>query len=172
MKWAARFKLVDVGGTWSGYDKLVSDYADPDLDTALNSALASHGSKQMLSVIVQLFWSEPGDVIMIEEPEISLHPDSQALLPELFAEVIGEGKQVMITTHSEFLLLAMSRPIRNKLIKPDDIAVYHVTKDSKGTHAEPLEVTTEGYVKGWVVSFAETEHELLKEWLQTMQEEE
>ena len=172
MKWAARFRLVDVGGTWSGWDKLVSDYADPDLGTALNAALASHGSKQMLSIIVQLFWSEPRDLIMIEEPEISLHPDSQALLPELFSEAMSEGKQVIITTHSEFLLLAMSRPIRKKLIKPDDIAVYHVTKDSKGTHAEPLEVTAEGYVKGWVLSFAETEQKLIKEWLQTLTEEE
>lgn len=172
MKWAGRFGLVDVSGTWSGYDKLVSDYADPDLGTALNSALASHGSKQMLSVIVQLFWSDSRDLIMIEEPEISLHPDSQALLPQLFAEAMSEGKQIIITTHSEFFLLALSRPIRNKLIKPNDIAVYHVTKDSKGTHAEPLEVTAEGYVQGWVLSFAETERKLIQEWLQTLPEEE
>ena len=172
VKWTGRFGLVEVSGTWTGYDKLKSDYADPHLDTALNSALASHGSKQMLSIIVQLFWSEPHDIVMIEEPEISLHPDSQALLPELFAEVINEGKQIVITTHSEFLLLAMSGPVRNGLIRPEDIAIYHVSKDSKGTHAKLLEVTPEGYVKGWVPSFAEIEQKLLKQWLQTMPEEE
>ena len=171
-KWAGQFGLVDISGTWSAYNKLVSDYADPELDTALNSALAGHGSKQVLSIIVQLFWSEPRDLIMIEEPEISLHPDAQALLPELFAEAVREGKQIVITTHSEFLLLAMSSPIRNGLIKPKDIAIYHVNKDSKGTHAKPLEVTPEGYVKGWVPSFAEIEQKLVKEWLQTIPEEE
>jgi len=163
VKWASRFGLVDISGTWTGYDKLVSDYADPDLDTALNSALASHGSKQMLSIIIQLFWSEPRDLIMIEEPEISLHPDAQALLPELFADAINEGKQIMITTHSEFLLLALSGPIRKGIIKPTDIAVYHVDKDRRGTHVNLLEVTKEGYIKGWVRSFAEIEKKLLNQ---------
>lgn len=172
MKWASRFGLVDISGTWSSWDRLVSDFADPYLDTALNSALASHGSKQILSVIVQLFWTEPHNLIMIEEPEISLHPDAQASLPELFAEAVSEGKQIVITTHSEFLLLAMSSSVRRKLIRPEDIVIYHVTKDSKGTHAKPLEVTPEGYVKGWVPSFAEIEQKLLKEWLQTIPEDE
>jgi len=42
IKWAGQFGLVDISGTWSSHDKLMSDYADPQLDTALNTALASH----------------------------------------------------------------------------------------------------------------------------------
>lgn len=171
-KWAGRFGLVDVAGTWGEYDRLESDYADPSLDTALNTALASHGSKQVLSIILQLFWSEPGDVIMIEEPEISLHPDSQVTLAEMFAEAIRQGKQIIITTHSEFLLLALGKPVRAGRIDSKQVAIYHVEKNAKGTNIKELELTEKGFVKGWVKSFAETERALFKEWLKTVPKEE
>jgi len=171
-EWAREFGLVDVGAAWAGHNLLDSDYADPDLGVILNSALAGHGSRQVLCIITQLFWSEPDNIVTIEEPEISLHPNSQAKLPELFAEAVHDGKQVIVTTHSEFLLLALSRPIRRGLIKPSDIAIYHIDKGPDGTTAKPLEVTDSGYVKGWVHSFAEIERKLLKEWIETVPEEE
>ncbi len=108
---------------------------------------------------------------MIEEPEISLHPDSQAHLAELFAESISEGKQIIITTHSEFLPLTLSIPIQKGLLKTDDIAIYHVEKGLKGTFIKRLELTSKGYVKGWIPSFAELEERLLKEWMETVPEE-
>jgi len=171
-KWANQFGLEDVSGTWESYNKLTSDYADPAFGTALNSALASHGSKQILPVIIQLFWSDPDNLIMIEEPEISLHPDSQVLLPEMFAEAVNDRKQIIVTTHSELLMIGLGTHIRNGLIKPEDVAVYHITKDSKGSHATRLKITSKGYVKGWIPSFAELENKLLQEWIQTVPEEE
>jgi predicted ATPase len=70
--------------------------------------MASYGSKQILSVITQLFWSDPDSIVMIEEPEISRHPNAQILLAELFAEAVHEGKQIIITAHSEFLPLTLA----------------------------------------------------------------
>lgn len=172
VKWAKEFGLVDVSGAWAGDNKLDSGYADPHLNVILNSALAGYGSRQVLCIITQLFWSEPGSIIMIEEPEISLHPNAQAKLPGLFAEAIQDGRQIIITTHSEFILLALSRPIRSGQMKPSDIAIYHVDKGPEGTTAKLLEVTHNGYVKGWVPTFAEIERELFKEWLETVPEEE
>lgn len=170
-KWASNFGLNKFSAGWKGGLALGSDYVDNRLDVVLNLAMASHGSKQILSVITQLFWSEPGTIIMIEEPEISLHPDSQAHLVELFAEAIREDKQIIITTHSEFIPLTLSIPIQKGLLKIDDIAVYHVEKGEKGTAIKRLELTSKGYVKGWIPSFAELEERLLKEWLETVPEE-
>jgi len=170
-KWATNFGLNKFSAGWKGGLALGSDYVDNRLDVVLNLAMASHGSKQILSVITQLFWSESGTIIMIEEPEISLHPDSQAHLVELFAEAIREDKQIIITTHSEFIPLTLSIPIQKGLLKIDDIAVYHVEKGQKGTAIKRLELTSKGYVKGWIPSFAELEERLLKEWLETVPEE-
>lgn len=170
-KWASKFGLSKFSAGWKGGEILGSDYVDDKLNAVLDLAMASHGSKQILSVITQLFWSDPGSIIMIEEPEISLHPDSQAHLAELFAESILDGKQILITTHSEFLPLTLSIPIQKGLLKTDDIAIYHVNKGQKGTSIKRLELTSKGYVKGWIPSFAELEGRLLKEWMETVPEE-
>ncbi|MEA1906874.1 MAG: ATP-binding protein [Euryarchaeota archaeon] len=170
-EWAGKFGINELHAGWRGANELISEYLDPSFGVVLNLSSASQGSRQILSIITQLFWSEPGDIIMIEEPEISLHPKSQVLLTELFAEAIAEGKQIIITTHSEFLPLALRRPIKNGLLALDDIALYHVMKDEGGTTAEKLDLTEDGYVKGWIPSFAEIEDDLLGEWIETVPED-
>ncbi len=170
-KWAGRFGINELHAGWHGANELISEYLDPSFGVVLNLSSASQGSRQILSVITQLFWSKPGDIIMIEEPEISLHPGSQVLLTELFAEAIAEGKQIIITTHSEFLPLALRRPIKSGLLTLDDIALYHIKKEEEGTIAEKLDLTEDGYVRGWIPSFAEIEEDLLGEWIETVPED-
>lgn len=170
-KWADRFGINELHAGWRGDDELISEYLEPICGVVLNLSSASQGSRQILSVITQLFWSKPGDIIMIEEPEISLHPRSQVLLTELFAEAISEGKQIIITTHSEFLPLVLRRPIKKELLGLDDIALYHIKKEKEGTIAEKLDLTEDGYVKGWIPSFAEIEEDLLEEWIETVPED-
>ena len=169
-KWAGRFGINELHAGWHGANELISEYRDPSFGVVLNLSSASQGSRQILSVITQLFWSRPGDIIMIEEPEISLHPGSQVLLTELFAEAIAEGKQIIVTTHSEFLPLALRRPIKSGLLTLDDIALYHIKKEEEGTIAEKLDLTEDGYVRGWIPSFAEIEEDLLEEWIETVPE--
>ena len=157
------FELADLTGGFAGDSQLGSDYVDGRLGTVLSLAQASTGARQVLTVIVQLFWSTPDSLIMIEEPEISLHPEAQVTLAKLFAEVIAEGKQLIITTHSSFLLQALSEPVQAGKLKPDQVAIYDVTKTPKGTQAKRLEMTREGYIKGWVPSFAKVESRILKQ---------
>lgn len=169
-QWASRFGLIEPWGRWKGRGKLGAEFQDPQFNTVFKLALASHGSRQVMSIITQLFWSKPEDIIMIEEPEISLHPNSQAELPELFAEAIQEGKQIVVTTHSLILPLALSRPIEKGLLESSDIAVWHIEKEPKGTIAEKLELTEKGYIKGWIPSFADIELKLMKEWAHALPE--
>jgi predicted ATPase len=179
-KWAAEFK---VSKPWAGLvdaNKVGSLFVDTELKISSKLALASYGSRQILTVITQLFWSEPGDIIMIEEPEISLHPESQAKLPELFAEAISEEKQIIVTTHSDFFPYALRRAIEHSL-KVEDIAIYHVERDERGcTKAEPLKLDKNGYIEGkvdregriverWIPSFAKVDEELSEKWFKTLE---
>jgi hypothetical protein len=92
IKWASEFVMEAIkAGLW-GRNLLSSDYIDPELRTHLNTALASQGSRQILTIITQLFWSPPGSVIMIEEPEISLHIESQ--LHQLLHPFIQRTKKI------------------------------------------------------------------------------
>ena len=165
--WAERFGVRDLT---AGVDKDGRVRATfEDLKARIDLAMGSHGQRQLLTLLTQLIVAPPHSLVMIEEPEISLHPKAQALLPLLFADVIRKHeKQVIVTTHSSILVLALSDAVMGSDEYPsvpklsvDDIAVYHVIRDEEGyTRVEPLELTKEGFVKGGIPSFVDVEAKL------------
>jgi predicted ATPase len=110
---------------------------------------------------------------MVEEPEISLHAKSQMLIPLLFADLIKKhNKQILATTHSSIIMLALSDAVLGSeefpdvpKLKVDDIAVYHVERDKDGfTKVEPIKLTKEGYPVE-IPSFVEVEAKLYEKIL-------
>jgi predicted ATPase len=171
LRWAKEF---GVGGLKAGIwqkNELGADYLDEALHAPLNLALASSGARQILTIIVQLFWCAAGSINLIEEPEISLHPEGQVKLCRLFAEVIAEQKQIVITTHSHFLLVALGGAVQDGVLMTDELAVYHIEKkERRGTIATPLELDESGYIKGWIPSYSDVEKRLLQQWVKSLPE--
>jgi hypothetical protein len=174
IKWASKFGLdnLTAGFTSEGKSegKLMSFFFDSASKEYINTAYAGFGSRQALVLLVQLLLSAKNDMILIEEPEMSLHPAAQLYLPQLFAEIINQQKNIILTTHSEFLILALSNPIQRKLIRPSDVAVYNLQKGPEGTEVKSLEIGENGYIKGWIPSFTKVETELMQEFLKTVPE--
>ena len=48
--------------------------------------------------------AKPGDLFMIDEPELNLHPKNQRALARLVARLVNAGVKVFITTHSDYLV--------------------------------------------------------------------
>ena len=55
---------------------------------------------------------EPGDLLIIEEPESHLHPSMQVEFIRHLAEVVNAGVRVMLTTHSEWVLDELANLVR------------------------------------------------------------
>ena len=60
---------------------------------------------------------QPGDLLIIEEPEAHLHPGAQAKIAHILALLIRAGVRVVITTHSEWLLQEIGNLIREGELK-------------------------------------------------------
>lgn len=79
------------------------------------------GVSQVLPVIVQSLLAEEGSTIIIEQPELHLHPRAQAELADMFIEQTKRGVRFIIETHSEHLLLRMRRRIAETTAETEDI---------------------------------------------------
>jgi len=67
------------------------------------------GASQVLPIITACLRATPGSLILIEQPELHLHPSAQAELGNLFVESEKRGIRFLIETHSEHLLLRIRR---------------------------------------------------------------
>lgn len=92
------------------------------------------GLSQVLPIIVQCVSAQPGSLIIIEQPELHLHPRAQANLGDLFIAVIQNGMhqgrvKFLIETHSEHLLLRLRRRIAESSIPHSDQRLLFLTKN-------------------------------------------
>ncbi len=62
--------------------------------------------------------AQPGDILMVDEPELSLHPENQRRAAKLFARLINLGIKVFITTHSDYIIKELNTLIMLNHDKP------------------------------------------------------
>ena len=84
-----------------------------------NFADVGFGISQVLPVLVQGFLVPRGGTYIVQQPELHLHPDAQAALADYFLYLAKQGINVIIETHSEYILLRVRRRLaeRKKLVK-------------------------------------------------------
>ncbi len=70
------------------------------------------GVSQVLPVITLLFFAKPGSTLLLEEPELHLHPRAQSHLADLILDVAEKRNlQLIVESHSEHLLRRLQRRI-------------------------------------------------------------
>ncbi len=83
------------------------------------------GCSQVLPIIVAGLNRNKGDLLIMQQPEIHLHPKAQAGLGSFINTVAQKGVQIILETHSEHLLLRVQSHIASGELKPDDVFVYY-----------------------------------------------
>jgi energy-coupling factor transporter ATP-binding protein EcfA2 len=163
-EWSNVFGLLDVSSGWAGGKELHSGYADHLTSVALPLRSSGFGSQQVLPILVQLFASPSDSVVIIEEPEISLHPAAQVQLIRMFYDAVRMGRQVILATHSQYLVMAIQQPTDGAML-PGEISAYHFSRKRDESTAERLQIDANGALRGWIPSFAEVEKDLLNKWM-------
>ncbi len=62
--------------------------------------------------------AKPGDLLMIDEPELNLHPENQCRIARLFARLVNLGIRVFVTTHSDYIVKELNTLIMLNQDKP------------------------------------------------------
>jgi predicted ATPase len=127
-----------------------------DKYTKVNVSLldVGFGISQILPVIIQSVSSE-NKTIVIEQPEIHIHPRLQAQLGSLLAESVKSfGNRFIIETHSEHLLLRLKKLIRKGELTHEDIAVVYVDRGDSGSQCLELRLDSDGdFIDEWPNGF-------------------
>lgn len=125
------------------------------------------GVRQLVWLLTALASAGPGSLILVEEPEIHLHPAAQAKLCEVLVNQVRETeKQLVITTHSEHILMAFLTAVARGELAPDDLAIYSFAEERGTASAVRLEVDERGMVQGGLPGFFEQNLDEIKAFLE------
>ncbi len=116
-----------------------------------------YGIGQLLPVITQCCIDSDG-IVIIEQPEVHLHPKLQAAVGDLLVDTVTEGRnQLLLETHSEHLILRLLRRVREGVLNVDDLAILYVDLHEDGAaFIQRLELDRSGeLVDGWPGGFFE-----------------
>ncbi len=123
----------------------------------INVANMGAGISQLLPVVAGVILAQNGSSLLVEQPEIHLHPAAQADLGDLFVESVTDltGPQFIVETHSEHLLMRVRRRIAEGRIAPDVVSVLYVDKPGNASKVQPLELDERGHFPEWPSGFFE-----------------
>jgi len=123
----------------------------------INVAAMGEGLSQMMPTMAGVLMSAPSECLLIEQPEVHLHPAAQADLGDLFVDkiVMGQNAQLIVETHSEHLLLRIRRRVADGTISPDQVAILYVEKIQGQSRVRHLELKENGHFDEWPEGFFE-----------------
>ena len=130
-----------------------------DGGTDINLADVGFGVSQVLPVIVALLSAPAGSLVILEHPEIHLHPRTQSQLADLLIEVASAGEiQILVESHSEHLLARIQRRISESSrgdgsLSPEDVRLYFCEQKQGKSKLTPLEMQASGVITNWPRDF-------------------
>lgn len=90
------------------------------------------GVTYITEIIIAALACEKGDLLIIENPEIHLHPSGQSELVEFLAFLAQCGVQVIVETHSDHIYNGIRKSICQDRIDYDKVCIYSFTQDERG----------------------------------------
>ncbi|MGJ0522014.1 DUF3696 domain-containing protein [Burkholderia gladioli] len=154
---------------WLSYLGVISDYRTNDkgklgyeievkVDTQGGWQDLTHvgvGVSQILPIVVLLLLSESGDTIILEQPELHLHPLVQSRLCDLLCAMAERNRQCLVETHSEYMInrlrlrIAQSRDSELE----DRSSVFFITKNEGLSVFDEVKINRYGAIKDWPKNF-------------------
>ncbi|NLF24628.1 MAG: DUF3696 domain-containing protein, partial [Deltaproteobacteria bacterium] len=118
------------------------------------------GISQVLPVLVQCFYAPPGSTIIMEQPEIHLHPSAQSALADVMIDVINSREkgthrniQLIIETHSEHFLRRLQRGIAEDKVPQEKVSAYFANIGKIPSTLDSLQIDILGNILNWPENF-------------------
>jgi predicted ATPase len=115
---------------------------------------AGFGLTQVLPIVIAALSSEKGDMLLIENPEVHLHPAGQALMGRFLGDVANAGVQVIVETHSDHVLNGVRKSVKAKQLDAKKVATHFFrSRSEKGTQVISPQLDSSGNLDIWPDGF-------------------
>jgi predicted ATPase len=114
------------------------------------------GVSQVLPILVMCLLADRDTTLIIEQPELHLHPKVQVLLADFFLSIVLSGKQCLIETHSEHLINRLryrAAADENNNILDENLKIYFVEKTDGSSVFREVKVNEFGAILDWPEGF-------------------
>lgn len=116
------------------------------------------GVTQVLPIVTAALSARQDDLLMIENPEVHLHPAGQSAMGEFLVEVSVAGVQVILETHSDHVLNGIRRAVKNNALCSDDVAMHFFRvvrerEENSKSQVESLKIDKNGNIDNWPDGF-------------------
>ena len=114
-------------------------YANGKVGFEMRPKNVGTGVTYIAEIIIAALACKKGDLLIVENPEIHLHPSGQAELVKFFAFLAQCGVQIIVETHSDHIYNGIRKSIRLDEIDSENVAIYFFEQDKRGCSI-PVEV--------------------------------
>jgi len=112
------------------------------------------GVSQVLPVIALCHIVPDGSTLILEQPELHLHPAAQSGLADMLIHAVKTKKiQVIVESHSEHMLLRMQRRIAEGIFPHDDASLFFCRSARGSSVLDPLDMDEYGMIRNWPEAF-------------------
>ena len=112
------------------------------------------GVSQILPVLALCFYVPEGSTVILEQPELHLHPAVQSGLADVFIDTWKKRKvQILLESHSEHLLNRLQRRIAEEIIPKDVVGLFFCETSDGCSDLKTLELDPYGNIKNWPQDF-------------------
>jgi predicted ATPase len=112
------------------------------------------GVSQVLPALVLLYYIPEGSIILMEQPEIHLHPSVQSGLADVILQVSKQRNiQVIVESHSEHLLQRFQRRIAEEQYPAEDLKLYFCDSKNGESQLVDLKLNEFGEIENYPENF-------------------
>ncbi|HAT3713916.1 TPA: AAA family ATPase [Serratia marcescens] len=106
-------------------DKVKVSYKIKDLEGEVSPFNLGAGMSYISKVLIICLLAKKGDIVLIENPEVQLHPKSQALLGDFLTHIAGCGVQLIVETHCEHLINKIAYQVYDECFSSDSLVIHY-----------------------------------------------
>lgn len=112
------------------------------------------GVSQVLPALVLLYYVREGSTVIMEQPEIHLHPAVQSGLADVILNVARvRNIQIIVESHSEHLMRRLQRRVAEEEASADDVRLYFVSSNRGRARVADLVLNRWGEIENWPDNF-------------------